>query len=165
MAFTKEQQKALDLSPRNRLVSAAAGSGKTAVLTERILQIVKNPKNGIHINDLLVLTFTNAAAAEMKQRITGKLLNELESILAGPSPDMKQAAHLQEEAGRLDTAEITTMDAFFQELLTNYGFQAGLPPKVRLAADENELYLMALHVLDEVMEKNTRIIRKTSGNW
>lgn len=153
MAFTKEQQKALDLSPRNRLVSAAAGSGKTAVLTERILQIVKNPKNGIHINDLLVLTFTNAAAAEMKQRITGKLLNELESILAGPSPDMKQAAHLQEEAGRLDTAEITTMDAFFQELLTNYGFQAGLPPKVRLAADENELYLMALHVLDEVMEK------------
>lgn len=153
MEFTEEQKKALDLSPRNRLVSAAAGSGKTAVLAKRILQLVKNPANGIHINDLLVLTFTNAAAAEMKQRITEKLLNELESILADPSPDMAQAAHLQEEAGRLDTAEITTMDAFFQELLTNYGFQAGLPPKVRLVADENELYLMALHVLDEVMGK------------
>ena len=68
--WTKEQEEALSVKGRNLLLSAAAGSGKTAVLTERIARLVKDPENHINMNELLVLTFTKAAAAEMKQRLS-----------------------------------------------------------------------------------------------
>ena len=66
--FTKEQQKVIDLRDRNILVSAAAGSGKTAVLVERIIQMILDEKKPVDIDRLLVVTFTNAAAAEMRDR-------------------------------------------------------------------------------------------------
>ena len=69
MQWTTEQQKVIDLRERDILVSAAAGSGKTAVLVERIIQRVTDPKNPIDIDRLLVVTFTKAAAAEMRERI------------------------------------------------------------------------------------------------
>ena len=68
--FTIDQQKAIDLEGSNILVSAGAGSGKTAVLTERVLRKIKE---GTHINELLILTFTNKAALEMKERVRKKL--------------------------------------------------------------------------------------------
>ena len=69
MQWTKEQQKVIDLRDRDILVSAAAGSGKTAVLVERIIQRVTDPKDPIDIDRLLVVTFTKAAAAEMRERV------------------------------------------------------------------------------------------------
>ena len=69
MQFTPEQQKVIDLRDRNILVSAAAGSGKTAVLVERILNLILDEKTPIDIDRLLIVTFTNAAASEMRERI------------------------------------------------------------------------------------------------
>ena len=69
MKWTSEQQKVIDLRNRNMLVSAAAGSGKTAVLVERIIQRITDKENPVDIDKLLVVTFTNAAAAEMRERI------------------------------------------------------------------------------------------------
>ena len=76
MGWTKEQQEAIDLEGKNIIVSAGAGSGKTAVLTERTLRKLKS---GIHINNLLILTFTNAAAMEMKERIRKAISRSLQS--------------------------------------------------------------------------------------
>ena len=87
--WTKEQQEAIDKEGTNIIVSAGAGSGKTAVLSERVLRKIKND---ISINELLILTFTNAAASEMKERIRKKLLDD----------------NLLEEANNVDSAYITT---------------------------------------------------------
>lgn len=78
--WTAEQQKVIDTRDRNLLVSAAAGSGKTAVLVERILAMVKDPVRPIDIDQLLVVTFTRAAAGEMKERIGRALQQSLEEI-------------------------------------------------------------------------------------
>ena len=91
MAWTPEQKKAIELTGTNIIVSAGAGSGKTAVLTTRVLEKLKN---GTHINELLILTFTNAAAAEMKQRIKANI--EKNDLLT--------------ELDLLDTSYITTFD-------------------------------------------------------
>ena len=74
MAWTPEQQQAIDEEGKNIIVSAGAGSGKTAVLTARV---IRKLKSGVHINELLVLTFTNAAAAEMKERISKRLSEKI----------------------------------------------------------------------------------------
>ena len=79
MQWTTEQQKVIDLRDRDILVSAAAGSGKTAVLVERIIQRVTDPKNPIDIDRLLVVTFTKAAAAEMRERIGDRKSTRLNS--------------------------------------------------------------------------------------
>ena len=76
--FTKEQEKVIDLRDRNILVSAAAGSGKTAVLVERIIQMILDEKKPVDIDRLLVVTFTNAAAAEMRERIGRAIDRKLE---------------------------------------------------------------------------------------
>ena len=98
--WTKEQQEVIRLRDRNILVSAAAGSGKTAVLVERILSKITDKEHPVDIDRLLVVTFTNAAAAEMKTRvgeaIESRLLEE---------PDNE---HLQRQASLLHNAQITT---------------------------------------------------------
>ena len=91
--FTEEQQQAIDREGENILVSAGAGSGKTAVLTERVLRKIKEV---ISIKQLLILTFTNKAAMEMKERIRKKLAKE----------------HLQDQLDQIDSSYITTFDAF-----------------------------------------------------
>ena len=75
--WTEEQQKVIDLRERNILVSAAAGSGKTAVLVERILQLISEGDHPLDVDQLLVVTFTRAAAAQMKERLTRALLEKL----------------------------------------------------------------------------------------
>ena len=94
MAWTPEQLQAINEEGKNIIVSAGAGSGKTAVLTERT---IRKLKTGVHINELLVLTFTNAAAAEMKDRIRRAI---------------NKTPGLEEEANLIDGAYITTFDSF-----------------------------------------------------
>ena len=103
MNFTENQQKAITTSGKNIIVSAGAGSGKTAVLTERVLRLVKE---GIKPNNLLILTFTNAAAKEMKERIKSKLIKE----------------NFEEEASLVDSSYITTFDSFSLSILKKYHY-------------------------------------------
>ena len=110
--WTDDQQRVIDARNCNLLVSAAAGSGKTAVLVERIIKLITDEKNDVDIDRLLVVTFTNAAAAEMKTRVG----EAIESRLID-EPDNE---HLQRQASLLHNAQITTMHSFCQYIIRNY---------------------------------------------
>ncbi len=131
--FTKEQQRAIDLEGSNILVSAGAGSGKTAVLTERVLRKVKA---GTPINRLLILTFTKAAAGEMKERIRKKLREE----------------KLQEALALLDNSYITTFDSFALSVVKKYHVELGLSKDVAIT-EEAILALEKDRILDQILEE------------
>lgn len=143
VTFTPEQQKVIELRDSSILVSAAAGSGKTAVLTERIVQEVCDEEHPVDIDRLLIVTFTNAAAAEMRERIAAKIAERLEE-----TPD---SAHIQRQATLLHNAQITTIDSFCLFLLRNHFNEIGLDPAFRIA-DEGEVKLMQQDVLKELIE-------------
>lgn len=143
LRFTPEQQKVIDYHNRNILVSAAAGSGKTAVLVERIVNMVAGSMQ-IDIDRLLVVTFTNAAAAEMRERIR-------EALLAKLAEDPENA-HLQKQTALIHNAQITTISSFCLFILRNHFQDIGLDPGFRVA-DEGELKLLKQEVLGEVLEK------------
>ena len=109
--WTADQQKVIDLRDSNILVSAAAGSGKTAVLVERIIGRITDRQTPVDIDRLLVVTFTKAAAAEMRGRIGEALQQKLEQT---PDDD-----NLQRQIGLLHNAQITTIDSFCQHLTKN----------------------------------------------
>ena len=113
--WTPAQQEALDTRNKNLLLSAAAGSGKTAVLTERITRIAGDMESGIDINELLVLTFTKAAAAEMKSRVSASLTNKLRE--ADAENNLPLIHHLERQLSLMGSAQISTLDSFFQSLL------------------------------------------------
>lgn len=144
VSFTPQQQMVIDLRERNILVSAAAGSGKTAVLVERIIQMISDEEHKVDIDRLLVVTFTNAAAAEMRERISraidARLQNEPEN------------AHLQRQAALLHNAQITTIDSFCLFVIRNNFNDIGLDPGFRVA-DEGELRLLKQDVLSELLEE------------
>lgn len=144
IAFTREQQKVIDLRDCNILVSAAAGSGKTAVLVERIVRMVCDEEKPVDIDRLLVVTFTNAAAAEMRERIANGIQAQL---LAHP-----ESEHIQRQATLLYNAQITTIDSFCLYLLRNHFNEIGLDPAFRIA-DEGEVKLMQQDVLKELLEE------------
>lgn len=143
ISFTEKQQRVIDARGRNLLVSAAAGSGKTAVLVERIVKMVSNSEHPVDIDRLLVVTFTNAAASEMRERIS-KALND--RLAADPENE-----HLQRQTTLLHNARITTIDSFCLFVLRNQFHTIGLDPGFRIA-EEGEGRLMRQDVLAEVLE-------------
>jgi len=152
--WTKEQKQVIELRDRNILVSAAAGSGKTAVLVERIIAEITQGPNPKDIDKLLVVTFTKAAAAEMRTRIG----NALEAkLLEDP-----ENQHIQKQASLLHTAQITTIDSFCQSILKNYFHVIGLDPSFRVG-DETELELLKQEVLEDLIEEKYRQARE-EGN-
>lgn len=144
VTFTKEQQQVIDTRNRNLLVSAAAGSGKTAVLVERIIQMILNKEHPVDIDRLLVVTFTNAAAAEMRERIRQAIDREL---AVDPFN-----GHLQKQAALLHKAQITTIDSFCLFVIRNHFHEIGLDPGFRVA-DEGELKLLQQDTLNELLEQ------------
>ncbi|MGN0401667.1 MAG: helicase-exonuclease AddAB subunit AddA [Acetatifactor sp.] len=142
--FTREQQRVIDTRDCSVLVSAAAGSGKTAVLTERIAGLVCDEEHPIDIDRLLVVTFTNAAAAEMRERVAARIAEKLEEC-----PDSE---HIQRQATLLHNAQITTIDSFCLYLLRNHFNEIGLDPAFRIA-DEGEIKLMRQDVMAEMLEE------------
>ena len=132
MAFTKEQQLAIDKDGTNIIVSAGAGSGKTAVLTERVIRKIKD---GIDVNRLLVLTFTNEAAGEMKKRIRDKIIeNNLDSQLE-----------------LLDSAYITTFDSYALSLVKKYNYLINVSDDLKII-DGSIITIYKNKVLDEIFE-------------
>lgn len=144
MTWTKDQQKVIELRNRNILVSAAAGSGKTAVLVERIITMITEGDNPLDVDQLLIVTFTNAAAAEMRERI-GAAIDK--KILEEPNN-----AHLQKQSKLLHSAQITTIHSFCLNVIKNNFNKIDLDPGFRIA-DEAELKLLKGDVLEEVLEK------------
>lgn len=145
VAFTPEQQNVIDLRERNILVSAAAGSGKTAVLVERIVKMVCDEEKPVDIDRLLVVTFTNAAASEMRERIAAGI--------AAMLVQHPESEHIQRQAALLHNAQITTIDSFCLFLLRNHFNEIGLDPAFRIG-DEGEIRLMQQDVLQELIEES-----------
>lgn len=133
MAWTTEQLQAIEENGHHILVSAGAGSGKTAVLTTRVMDKMKHH---IHVNELLILTFTNAAAAEMKERIKKNLLKE----------------NNLEEIALLDSSYITTFDSFSLSLVKKYHYLLNLPSQIHIT-DSSIIALEKKKILDEVLER------------
>ena len=145
MKWTKEQQSVIDLRDRDLLVSAAAGSGKTAVLVERIISRITRDESPLDIDQLLVVTFTRAAAAEMRERVSaavGKLCEE-----------QPENSHLRRQSALVHNAEITTIDSFCLFVVRNHFEDIGLDPNFRIA-DEGEMKLLEQDVLAAVFEEN-----------
>ena len=134
MKFTEEQKEAIFKREGNILVSAGAGSGKTAVLSERVLELLKE---GNSINDILVLTFTNAAASEMQERIRKKIKGE---------------QTLASEYEKITSSYITTFDSFCYSVLKKYHYLKGLPANINIA-DENILKLKKEEIINNLFVK------------
>ncbi len=143
MKFTPEQQRVIELHNSNILVSAAAGSGKTAVLVERIIRMICDGEHPADIDRLLIVTFTNAAAAEMRERIAAGIAARLE---ADPGNE-----HIQKQSALLHNAQITTIDSFSLFLIRNHFNEIGLDPDFRVA-DEGEIKLLQKEVLAQLLE-------------
>ena len=142
--WTPAQQSAMNERDRTLLVSAAAGSGKTAVLTERIILSLTDEENPADISRMLVVTFTRAAAGELRHRIA----KALSSAIALS----KNKSHLSHQLMLLGSAAISTIDSFYYDLVRSNFEQAGISASVRLA-DENELLGLKRELMDAVVDK------------
>ena len=132
-SWTKEQSLAINEEGSNIIVSAGAGSGKTAVLSERV---IRKLKGGVHINELLLLTFTKAAAAEMKQRIRKKITKE-EDLLS--------------ELDMIDASYITTFDSFALSIVKKYHYLLNISPNVNII-DEAVITIKKEEIMNEIFE-------------
>ena len=146
--WTEEQKQVIEVRNKNVLVSAAAGSGKTAVLVERILSLVCGDQAGdrpMDVDRLLVVTFTKAAAAEMRERVGLALEKRLE---ADP-----ENVHLQKQQTLIHNAQITTIDSFCQYVIRSYFHRLDLDPSFRIG-DEGEIKLLKKDVVQELLEEH-----------
>jgi len=154
MKLTQEQNDAVGARNTSILVSAAAGSGKTAVLTARAISILCDRQNPVSADRLLVVTFTNAAAAEMRERITAAMEKEL-----AQNP---QDSYLLRQQLRLPGAPICTIDSFCLNLVNEHFYALGLPPRVGIAPDalQKEIAAAALaDVMEEAHEQEPERLR------
>ncbi|MEG0250084.1 MAG: UvrD-helicase domain-containing protein [Peptostreptococcus sp.] len=142
--WTKEQESVIQNRGSNLLVAAAAGSGKTAVLIERIIQLILDKENPIDVDKLLVVTFTKAAASEMKERVGLAIEKALEN-----DSDNK---HLQKQMMLLNKADISTIDSFCKKVLTNNFHVTDLDPNIKIA-DPTEISIIASEVMKEMFEE------------
>lgn len=142
--WTEEQKQVIWLRNRNILVSAAAGSGKTAVLVERILQKITDKEHPVDIDRLLIVTFTRAAAAEMRERIGTEIQK---SLMEDPDNE-----NLQRQETLLFHAQITTIDSFCQSVLRSYFHLIDLDPAFSIM-DEGEAKLLRRDTAEELLEE------------
>lgn len=142
--WTPEQIESVESRGANLLVAAAAGSGKTSVLVERVIRRITDPRKPVDVDRLLVVTFTNAAAAEMRVRIARALA---EKIGKGPGTE-----YLERQLVLLNRAQISTIHSFCLDVLRQNFYRIDLDPSFRIA-DEAEAELLRLSVLEELFER------------
>lgn len=143
VSWTKEQERAIYSHGSDILVAAAAGSGKTAVLVERIIQKLLHKENPVDIDSLLVVTFTNAAAQEMRNRVGQALAKALE--------DNPGSHHLKKQLALVQNASISTLHAFCMDVVRRYAYLLDLDPGFRIA-DTVEADLIQQEVLEDLFE-------------
>ncbi len=141
--WTDEQWDAITTRRRNLLVSAAAGAGKTAVLVRRVIFLLTHPTDPIDIDRLLVVTFTDAAAAEMRDRMSKALEKELDS--------QPTSARLARQLALVSKADISTLHSFCHKIIRQYFYRLGIDPAFR-AMDDVENQLLQLEVIDDLLE-------------
>ncbi|WP_042455195.1 helicase-exonuclease AddAB subunit AddA [Neobacillus dielmonensis] len=142
--WTDDQWKAIMANNKDILVAAAAGSGKTAVLVERIIQKVLSEHEPINVDELLIVTFTNASAAEMRHRI-GEALEK--AIDQNPA-----SRHLRKQLSLLNKASISTLHSFCMEVIRKYYYLIDIDPNFRIA-DQTEIQLIRDEIMDELFEE------------
>ena len=140
--WTNEQLQAIEEKGSNILVAAAAGSGKTAVLVERIIHKIIDEK--MDIDKMLVVTFTNAAASEMRERILKAIYQKLEKE--------PQNVHLQRQITLLNKSSICTIHSFCLDVIHNHFYELDIPSNFRIA-DTTEIDLLKQEVLDDLFEQ------------
>lgn len=145
--FTLNQEQAINHNNHNILVSASAGSGKTTVLVERVIQKVLAKEKPISVDELLIVTFTEAAANEMAERLEAALVAAIEA-----ESNLARQRELQSQLERLPAADISTLHSFALRLIENYYHVINLDPQFRLLGDETETSMMKSDVLDQVFE-------------
>jgi ATP-dependent helicase/nuclease subunit A len=145
LEWSSDQKKVIDLRNKNILVSAAAGSGKTAVLVQRIINIITDKDKKIDIDRLLIVTFTNAAAAEMRERIGLAIEKRLQ--------EDPEDLYLQKQQTLIHNAQITTIHSFCLNVIRNNFNTIELDPAFRIA-DETELKLLKSDSIAQVLERN-----------
>lgn len=145
MKWTKEQEQAIYRNKSNILIAAAAGSGKTAVLVERIINKIINEK--IDIDKLLVVTFTNAAASEMRERILNAIYKKIDE-----SKSEEEQENLQRQVVLINKASICTIDSFCLDVIRNNFFEIDVSPNFRIG-DTTEMELLKLEVLEDLFEE------------
>lgn len=153
VSWTKEQREAIEYRGENILLAAAAGSGKTAVLVQRIIELICKEKNPLDINRLLVLTFTDAAAKEMREKISDAVEKALKE-----NPDNQ---HLQKQRLLMHSASISTIHSFCLNILKNNIHMTNLPASFSLIS-ETENKMMIAESLDGVLE---RFYGKIDKDW
>ena len=142
LKWTNAQQKVIDVRDRNVLVSAAAGSGKTAVLVARILELIMDREHPCNIDEMVIVTFTKAAAAQMRQRIIKALEDQLE---------MKPGnVHLEKQIALIHQAQITTIHGFCKSIIDHHFYLLDLEPGFRIG-EEAEIELIKKDVLDQIL--------------
>ncbi len=141
--WTEKQQQVIESRNRSLLVSAAAGSGKTAVLVERIIRMISEGEHPLDIDQLLVMTFTNAAASEMRERIGAAVEKKLR--------EHPEDEHLWLQAALVPQAHITTIDSFCLNVIRNHYSSLDIDPSFRIG-DEGELSLLKGDVMGQVLE-------------
>jgi len=152
--WTCQQLEAIETRGGNILVAAAAGSGKTAVLVERIIRMITDKENPVSVDRLLVLTFTDAAAAEMKRKISVAIAKKMEE-----DPDNEW---LREQSIKVGSAPISTIHSYCSRMLTNNAHLTDLPAEFSLI-DETENKLLQRKAVDDVLEGYySRIDKKES---
>ena len=144
MEFTKEQARAIKERNTDILVSAGAGAGKTRVLVNRIADLITDPDMQVSADQILVMTFTNAAAREMKERIRKELADRL---LTDP-----ENIYLRRQIRLIRQADISTVHSFCSRLLRTHFQQIGLDPSFRIG-DQGELFVLARQALEETLEE------------
>ena len=141
--WTKEQSEVISHRKGNLLVSAAAGSGKTAVLVEHVIDCLLDKEHPISLSSVVLMTFTEAAASEMKERIKARLK---EAFLGNRDP------HIEREIAELPNANISTIDAFCKRLIEENYTSLGIEPNFRIG-EKNELALLKEDIVEELLEE------------
>ena len=153
-SWTNSQLDAINTRDRTLLVSAAAGSGKTATLTERIISSVLDEKNPINIEDMLIVTYTRAAVGELRERIADAVKK---AIKERPNDE-----RLEKQLHMLPSAKISTIDAFCAEILRANAERVGINPSFRVP-DSAEAQLIGENILagllEAIYEGNARVVR------